>query len=150
MPVSSTDRIRVYEVIGLPPEGSDQTIVTTIAHMPITQLGTWEPTFTHTQISNIRASIDANLASTSAGNDARIIMWLNEWDKIVISPLMVSKADNGVEGVLVDDEKTRDIIRLRIGNAIGIWVPKGGWMGEVGNVFTPTGYPHTGNGGGRY
>jgi hypothetical protein len=149
MALSATNRVRVYEVIGLPPEGSDQTIVTTLAHLPVTQLQTWEPTFTHSNIANIRASIDANLAAISAETQTRIEMYLEQWEIIVISPLTISKADNGVEGQIVNDEEQREIIRQRIGNLVGIWVPCGGWMREISTLFTPNSYPHN-NAGGRY
>jgi len=149
MALSATNRVRTFEVFGLPPEGSDQTIVTTLAHLPVTQLQTWEPTFSHSNISNIRASIDANLAAISAETQARIEMFLEQWEIIVISPMSISKADNGVEGRIVDNEEQREIIRQRIGNLVGVWVPRGGWMREIGTLFTPNSYPHN-NAGGRY
>lgn len=149
MALTAANRVKVYEVIGLPPEGSDHTVATTLAHMPITQLQTWETTYTHTNMADMRTSIDANLAAISAETQTRIELYLTEWDSIAISELSVTKADNGVEGHLVSDEDRRELIRQRIGNLVGIWVPKGGWMAEIGRLFTPTGYPHN-QGGGRY
>lgn len=150
MELSAVNRVKVFEVIGLPPEGSNQTVVTTLAHMPVSQLGLWEPTYTNSNISNIRTSIDANLTAISAETQARIELYLTEWDQIAISELTVMEADNGVKGNIVSDEQRRELIRQRVGNLVGIWVPKGGWMQEIGRLFTPTGYPHNGGGGGRY
>jgi len=148
MALSAANRVKFYEVIGLPPEGTEHTIATTLAHLPVTQLQTWEPTFTHSTITNMRTSIDANLATISAETQTRIELYLNDWDDIAISELTVSKADNGVEGNIVSDEARRELIRQRVGNLVGVWVPKGGWMQEIGLLFTPNSYPH--NGGGRY
>lgn len=148
MALSAANRVKFYEVIGLPPEGTEHTIATTLAHLPVTQLQTWEPTFTHSTITNMRASIDANLATISAETQTRIELYLNDWDDIAISELTVSKADNGVEGNIVSDEARRELIRQRVGNLVGVWVPKGGWMKEIGLLFTPNSYPHIG--GGRY
>lgn len=148
MSLSATNRVLVYEVIGLPPEGTEHTIATTLAHLPVTQLQTWEPTFTHSTITNLRTSIDANLATISAETQVRIETFLEDWLDVSVSELSVDTADNGVKGQIVNDDKRRENIRQRIGNLVGIWVPKGGWMAEIGRLYTPTGYPH--NGGGRY
>lgn len=149
MALSAANRIKVYEIIGLPPDTDTAVITTSLAHMPVTQLQDYEPTFTHQDISSLRTSIDAALADMSAETQAVVEGYLTEWDDIgSTSPMVVDEADNGIKGRIVDHEASRNLIRQRVGNMCGVYVPPGGWIAELHRMFGSLQYPHAG--GGRY
>lgn len=149
MALSAANRIMVYEIVGLPPDTSEAVITTTLAHVPVTQIGAYSPTFTKSDISSLVTAIDAALADISTENQTRVEGFIASWNDIgSTSPMVLTEADNGVKGTIVDHESQRNLIRTRVGNLVGIYVPPGGWIMELQRMFGGMSWPH--NGGGRY
>jgi hypothetical protein len=147
MALSAIYTAKYYEIIGLPLSGSDNVITTTLAHMPITQIGRYEPTFTHSDISSLRTSINARLAVITAETQTLVEARIDRYYEIgPTNPMSIREADNGVKGNIIDYDQERKIIRTQLGNLIGVYVPEDGWCGELQRMFNLNSYPYANNG----
>jgi len=145
--LSALNRAKVFSIIALPLDNDAAVITTTLAHVPITQIGEYEPTFTLSNISALRTKIDNALTVMSAETQQLVEAQIADWDEIgPTSPMTISDADNGIKGTIVDANEKRRNIRMYIGNIIGVFVPKDGWIGELQRMGMATGYPYNGTG----
>ncbi len=82
-------------------------------------------------IKDIRDRINAALAATNAGEDKIIDTntpsILKEFDQVFLAEQEVFQ-DNGSQGVLFSVSARMEILRKRISDILGVYVPRGGFM----------------------
>lgn len=134
MALTAAQISKVFEVIALPESGST-TLVTNLVHYPYTNTSTWEPCWNTGDLSGLVARIKVNISLMNATTETIVTGLLTTWDDIgSTNPLRVTSSQQAA-GVLVDNDKQRELIRQRVGNLIGLAVPQGGFLGEMQRVY---------------
>ena len=147
MALSAIYKAKYYEIIGLPLSGTEAVITTTLAHMPVTQIGQYEPTYPKSDISTLRTSINTALATITVETQTLIESRIDRYYDIgPTNPMLINEADNGVKGRIIDYDRERKMIRVQLGNLIGVYVPEDGWTGELQRMFNLNSYPYANNG----
>lgn len=134
MALTTAERARFFEIIGLPPSGGT-IVVTSLVHWPFSNVQQWEPTWSVGDMTDLIAAVDGRLTAMSTDTESIVRTLLTRYAEIEVSPMKVTSAAGGAGGNLVDHELERENIRQRISNAIGAAVPKGGFLKEIAATY---------------
>ena len=131
MPLSATQVTQVFEILGVPQDGSGD-VFASVATL-------FGPAYETYDMAAIVARIDAKLAALTATQITRVTELLDRFNSITAtSPLQVEASSAG-KGTIVDHPKERDAIRIALGNVLGIAVPSGGFMAEARRLSSGSG-----------
>lgn len=82
-------------------------------------------------LKDIKTRIDAALAATNTDEDAIITSdtrnILAEFDKVFLQETEVFE-DGGTRGILFHADRRMEVLRRRLSNILGVYVPRGGFM----------------------
>ena len=82
--------------------------------------------------------VDTALAAASVEDEARIDESIVNWDKARGREQKVFQ-DGTSQGILLDNEAKRQLARDEIGTVLGVWVPRGGFIGAFRNAAGASG-----------
>lgn len=135
MALTGAQKVTFYESIGL---STNQ--VHLINQMMARQRTTWFQesiggvVWFRQDIADFRIEVDANLAALDLDQEAKLIVYLTQWDSIATSNLTIREA-GGSRGNLADDPAERSMIEKRISNLVGIVMPSGGFYESYMELF---------------
>ncbi|HYF49514.1 MAG TPA: hypothetical protein VEJ63_08915 [Planctomycetota bacterium] len=131
MPLSATQTTQVFEILGVPQDGSGD-VFASVATLFGAEYETYD-------MAAIVSRINTKLAALTATQITRVTELLDRFTSITAtSPLQVEASSAG-QGVIVDHPKERDAIRVALGNVLGIAVPSGGFMAEARRLASGSG-----------
>jgi len=130
---TTQDQQTIFRLFGIP-LGGGGIIVTSLSHIPPTLAAIWTVTWTQTEFSQLVTTLLGYMANASADTVAAVEAQLSIYASIVTSPMKVTKSGDS-EGTLIDHRAQRELIRQDIGNMLGIWVPRGGWINESDRLY---------------
>ena len=130
MALTTAERARFMEVIGLPPSGGT-IVVTSLVHWPFSNTQSWEPTYNIGDMTDLIAAVDARLTAMSADTETIVKNLLTRYAEIEVSPMKITTTVGGAGGNVIDHNTERENIRQRISNAVGLAVPEGGFLKEI-------------------
>ena len=130
MALTTAERARFMEVIGLPPSGGT-IVVTSLVHFPFSNTQSWEPTYNVGDMTDLIVAIDARLTAMSSDTEDIVQALLIKYAEIEVSPMKITTTVGGAGGNIVDHATERENIRQRISNAVGLAVPEGGFLKEI-------------------
>ena len=133
-PISDLQGEQMMEVWGLPMSGKTVNTLTLVLY-PFSNVDIWSPTWNKGDITAIIRDISANMSLLSASQIVTIQELLDEWAIVGSSEMDVNTSASQARGTLIDDEKHRRLIRLRLANIVGISVPKDGFLAEIEASF---------------
>ncbi len=124
MALSAAQTSQLYEVFGLPQGG--------LGYDAAQVANLWGPAGEAYDFTAHVTALTTKLAALSASQETRVTTALTRWDVITsYDPLKIHRSTTGGEGTIVDYPAEREAIRQTIGNVIGYYVPRGGFVAEI-------------------
>lgn len=123
MALSAAQVTQVFEVLGIPQNGSGD-VIGSVATL-------FGPAWETYDVAAIVTRVDARLAALTVAQEARVAGLLERWDAIgATSPLRVVEAADA-RGTLANHPAERAAIRYALANLIGVAAPSGGFAAEA-------------------
>lgn len=128
MALTGAQKVIFFEVIGLSSASVNHLINQILAYNRMTwfdEIAAGTLWFRQ-DVSALRAEIEANLATLGSDEEARLIVYLSQWEAIASSNLRIDSAGSA-DGVLTDHPAERRTLEALISNLTGVVMPSGGF-----------------------
>jgi hypothetical protein len=123
MSLSAAQITQVFEVLGVPQNGSGD-VIGSVATL-------FGPAWETYDVSSIVTRVNARIAALTSAQETRVAGLLERWDAIgATSPLHVVEAADA-RGTLANHPAERAAIRYALANIIGVAAPSGGFAEEA-------------------
>jgi len=111
---------KIFSIFGIPPVNSvTEALILTSIYGPASELY---------DITDLRTDLNAALDAAVAIVVTEIETELGYWDTIRANPELRISQEGGASGVLADYQRREEVIRQRIANYLGFFVPEGGFV----------------------